>query len=106
MKALIRAGLMALVCSIGLSAQQPPQAPQAPPCAAADPQFVLRWRVEAEEKVRASGRGSLNRAAIEDYVRRFLPAYATWGGPPPNIARDRRLDFVLDERRRAIQSHC
>lgn len=42
---------------------------------AADPKFVLRWRVEAEDAARASGRPALSPAAIEDYVRRFLPAY-------------------------------
>lgn len=69
---------------------------------AADRHFVLSWRVEAEEKTRASGRGGLTRAEIEDYVRRFLPAYAIYGGPPPNIASDRQLTFTLDEQRRPI----
>jgi len=40
---------------------------------------VLRWRIEAEDAVRASGRVGLERAAIEDYVRRFTPAYETYG---------------------------
>ena len=69
---------------------------------AADPNFVLKWRVEAEEKMRAAGRGGLTRAEIEDYVKRFLPAYAIYGGPPVNIAPDKQLTFTLDERRRAI----
>jgi D-glycerate 3-kinase len=69
---------------------------------AADPNFVLKWRVEAEEKMRASGRGGLTRTEIEDYVRRFLPAYEVYGGPPANIAPERRLTFTLDEQRRAI----
>lgn len=45
---------------------------------AAEPQYVLEWRVEAEEKMKASGRPGLSREAIADYVRRFLPAYRTW----------------------------
>ena len=40
-----------------------------------DPLFVMRWRVEAEAETAAQGRPALDRAAIEDYVRRFLPAY-------------------------------
>lgn len=45
---------------------------------AAEPEFVLEWRVEAEEKMKASGKPGLSREAIEDYVRRFLPAYRTY----------------------------
>jgi len=45
---------------------------------AAEPEFVLEWRVEAEEKMKASGKPGLSREAISDYVRRFLPAYRTY----------------------------
>lgn len=44
-----------------------------------DPMQVVRWRVEAEAAMRATGRPGLSDADAEDYVRRFLPAYATWG---------------------------
>src|SRR5262249_20680986 len=37
-----------------------------------DARHVLRWRVEAEEAMRARGLPGLDREAIEDYVRRFL----------------------------------
>jgi D-glycerate 3-kinase len=70
---------------------------------ALDPNFVLKWRVEAEEAARAAGKGGLDRAAIEDYVRRFLPAYARYaGGIPPNVPADRRLVIGLDELRRPV----
>jgi D-glycerate 3-kinase len=68
---------------------------------AADPTFVLRWRVEAEEAMKASGKPGLSREAIEDYVRRFLPAYALYGGAPARIPHDRRLEIWLDVQRRA-----
>jgi D-glycerate 3-kinase len=71
---------------------------------ATDPNFVLRWRVEAEDAMRASGRPALDRAAIEDYIRRFLPAYATYGGAPSNIPPEKTLTLWLDERRRLISS--
>jgi len=45
---------------------------------AAEPEFVLEWRVEAEEKMKASGKPGLSREAITDYVQRFLPAYRTY----------------------------
>lgn len=45
---------------------------------AATPEFVLDWRVEAEERMKESGKPGLSRDAIEDYVRRFLPAYRAY----------------------------
>jgi len=63
---------------------------------ALDPHYVLTWRVEAEERMKASGQPGLSRAEIEDYVRRFLPAYATWGGAPGWVASDRRIELALD----------
>lgn len=45
---------------------------------AAEPEFVLEWRVEAEETMKASGKPGLSREAITDYVQRFLPAYRTY----------------------------
>jgi len=71
---------------------------------AADPAFVLRWRVEAEEAMKAAGRPGLSREAIEDYIRRFVPAYALYGGAPAEIPDDRRLEIWLDGQRRAQAS--
>ncbi len=64
---------------------------------AEDPRYVLRWRAEAEDVVRASGRPALSPAAIEDYVRRFLPAYENYA---PTVASgrwspDRQLVLTL-----------
>ena len=69
---------------------------------AIDSSFVLRWRVQAEEDMAARGRPGLDRAAIEDYIRRFVPAYATWGGAPPQLPADRQLTIWLDGERRAV----
>jgi D-glycerate 3-kinase len=63
---------------------------------ARDPEYVLTWRVEAEEKMKASGKPGLSRADIEDYIRRFLPAYRTWGGAPKNVPADRVIEFTVD----------
>lgn len=70
---------------------------------AVDPNFVVKWRIEAEERMAAQGKPALSRAAIEDYVRRFLPAYARYaGGVPANVPDDRRLIIGLDELRRPV----
>lgn len=71
---------------------------------ATDPHFVLRWRVEAEDAMRASGRPALDRAAIEDYIQRFLPAYATYGGAPAHLGPERQLTLWLDEKRRVTKA--
>lgn len=71
---------------------------------AADPLFVLKWRVEAEENMKAEGKPGLSREAIEDYVRRFLPAYATWAGrAPARFTGARTMVLEIDELRRAIR---
>jgi D-glycerate 3-kinase len=67
---------------------------------ALDPTYVLRWRVEAEEAMRATGKAGLSRADIEDYVRRFLPAYRTYGGAPACIPETERFTIGLDGSRR------
>ncbi|MBE2248013.1 MAG: hypothetical protein IAE78_00605 [Myxococcus sp.] len=63
-----------------------------------DPRQVVRWRVEAEAATRAAGRPGLTEAEVEDYVRRFLPAYEAWSrslddGPWQG---DRLLTMTLD----------
>ena len=70
---------------------------------ARDPRYVLEWRVQAEEAMKARGLPGLSREAIEDYIRRFLPAYATYGGAPNHIPEDRRLTIWLDLERRATE---
>ena len=70
---------------------------------AVDPTFVLKWRVEAEEAMKARGLPGLSRADIEDYVRRFLPAYDLWAGrAPARFAPERTFVVGLDEQRRAV----
>jgi D-glycerate 3-kinase len=71
---------------------------------ATDSRHVLRWRVEAEETMRAEGKPGLDRAAIEDYVRRFLPAYDLYATTVATgrWAPDRQLVISLDEDRLAV----
>ncbi len=70
---------------------------------ALDPSAVVTWRIEAEENMKAEGRPGLSRKAIEDYVRRFLPAYALWAGrPPARFAPADTLVIEIDARRRAV----
>jgi D-glycerate 3-kinase len=71
---------------------------------AIDPTFVLRWRVEAEEAMKARGLPGLSREAIEDYVRRFLPAYALYAGRADRWPAERTLVLSLDGERRLVRN--
>lgn len=43
-----------------------------------DYRYVLDWRVEAEQKMRASGKPGMSDPEIRAYVEKFLPAYETY----------------------------
>lgn len=45
---------------------------------AASPDFVVRWRMQAEAERRDAGLGAMSDTDAEAYVRAFLPAYAAW----------------------------
>jgi len=67
-----------------------------------DPEYVLTWRVEAEEAMKASGKPGLSREAITDYIGRFLPAYRTYATPDRIPGQGGGLTLTLDARRRPI----
>jgi D-glycerate 3-kinase len=69
---------------------------------AQDPEYVLTWRVEAEEAMKASGKPGLSREAIVDYIGRFLPAYRTYATPDRIPGRASGLTLTLDAARRPI----
>ena len=69
---------------------------------ALDWRYVLSWRVEAEEKMKAAGKPGLSREAIEDYVRRFLPAYDLYAGHVDRWPASRTLTLTLDINRRLV----
>ena len=67
-----------------------------------DPEYVVGWRVEAEENMKRSGRPGLSREEAEDYVRRFLPAYRLYGGAPAWMDPSRVLTLWVDRARRFV----
>jgi D-glycerate 3-kinase len=67
---------------------------------AQDPEYVLTWRVEAEEAMKASGKPGLSREAITDYIGRFLPAYRTYA--TPDRLPGEGLVLTLDDQRRPL----
>ncbi len=69
---------------------------------AQDPEYVLAWRVEAEEAMKAAGKPGLSREAIADYISRFLPAYRTYATPDRIPGSGPRLVLTLDAQRRPV----
>lgn len=69
---------------------------------AQDPEYVLTWRVEAEEAMKASGKPGLSREAITDYIGRFLPAYRTYATPEHTPGSGAGLTLTLDASRRPV----
>lgn len=45
---------------------------------AAASQWVFKWRLQAEERMRASGKPGMTDAQIADFVARFMPAYKAY----------------------------
>jgi len=61
-----------------------------------DPHFVVDWRIEAEQKMRAQGRAGMSDVEIRAYVEKFLPAYETY------LPRLEEAPPVLRNRRRIV----
>ncbi len=40
-----------------------------------DPEFVYRWRLQAEHAMAAKGRPGMSDAQVADFVSRYMPAY-------------------------------
>jgi len=43
-----------------------------------DPQYVYKWRLQAEEAMRAGGKTGMSDEQIADFVSRFMPAYKAY----------------------------
>ncbi|MGE4130831.1 MAG: hypothetical protein AB7F86_04295 [Bdellovibrionales bacterium] len=60
-----------------------------------DFRHVLQWRVEAEEKMRASGRTGLSSEAIRKYIELFLPAYETYAATLATTAKKFERSLIV-----------
>ena len=45
---------------------------------ARDHRYVLDWRVEAEERMKAEGKAGMSTAEVRAYAEKFMPAYETY----------------------------
>lgn len=55
-----------------------------------DPVFVVDWRTEAEERMKAQGLSGMSLTEVRSYAEKFLPAYRLYGPPlhddPPSTS--------------------
>jgi D-glycerate 3-kinase len=58
-----------------------------------EPHFVIDWRVEAEAKMRATGREAMTDEEARAYVTTFLPAYALYA---PELRADLTIEIGRD----------
>ncbi|KAF5829074.1 hypothetical protein DUNSADRAFT_16607 [Dunaliella salina] len=70
-------------------------------------EWVFKWRLQAEERMRASGKPGMTDAQIADFVARFMPAYKAYlpqlYSKGPTTARpNRTLIIEVDEQRSPV----
>lgn len=72
-----------------------------------DPQFAYRWRLQAEQKMRASGKPAMTDEQVAAFVDRFMPAYRCYlkglyeNGPTTGVG-GRMLVVEVDENRSPV----
>ncbi|HEX4925834.1 MAG TPA: hypothetical protein VFV50_17205, partial [Bdellovibrionales bacterium] len=63
-------------------------------------EFVIDWRVEAEERMKQGGKSGMSRDEVEAYVRKFLPAYDLYlpglRRAPPEVKAALRIQVAQD----------
>lgn len=68
---------------------------------------TVRWRIEAEEKMRAQGKSAMSPEKIRTYIERFLPAYRLYlpglDRNPPVAAPRMVIDILADRSLDACQ---
>mmetsp|Transcript_12363 Transcript_12363/g.40683 ORF Transcript_12363/g.40683 Transcript_12363/m.40683 type:complete len:376 (-) Transcript_12363:133-1260(-) len=72
-----------------------------------DPKWVHRWRAEAEQRMRESGRSAMSDAQVADFVARYLPAYeaylpALYSPKGPSGAEGKPLLRIRVDQNRAV----
>ncbi len=67
---------------------------------------VINWRVEAEEKMKASGKTGMSTEEIKKYISNFLPAYDLYLPKIKNLKpdHDRHMKFIIKKDRLPIET--
>ncbi|KAG2492776.1 hypothetical protein HYH03_008940 [Edaphochlamys debaryana] len=72
-----------------------------------DPQWVFKWRLQAEERMKAGGKAGMSAEQIADFVSRFIPAYAAflprlYAAGPTTAQPGRTLIIEVDQNRSPV----
>ncbi|GIL73541.1 hypothetical protein Vretimale_5245 [Volvox reticuliferus] len=72
-----------------------------------DPQWVYKWRLQAEERMKASGKSGMTAEQIADFVSRFIPAYSAYlpglyAAGPTTARSGRTLIIEVDQNRSPV----
>ncbi|PNH03549.1 D-glycerate 3-kinase, chloroplastic [Tetrabaena socialis] len=72
-----------------------------------DPQWVFKWRLQAEERMKAGGKPGMSDEQIADFVSRFIPAYSAYlpglyAAGPTTARPSRTLIIEVDQARSPI----
>ncbi|KAG2433766.1 hypothetical protein HXX76_008127 [Chlamydomonas incerta] len=72
-----------------------------------DPQWVFKWRLQAEERMKAGGKAGMSAEQIADFVSRFIPAYSAYlpglyGAGPTTARSGRTLIIEVDQNRSPV----
>lgn len=70
-------------------------------------QWVFKWRLQAEERMKASGKAGMTDAQIADFVARFMPAYRAYlpglySAGPTTAQQGRTLIIEVDAQRAPV----
>ncbi len=72
-------------------------------------QWVYKWRLQAEEKMRASGKAGMTDQQIADFVSRFMPAYQAYlpqlyAAGPTTCHKSKTLVIEVDKNRAPVSN--
>ncbi len=76
---------------------------------AKDHRYVLDWRVEAEQKMKALGKTGMTDEQVLSYAQKFMPAYEKWSASIPQVAKqlelipDRYFEKIIGKDRQPIK---
>jgi len=69
-----------------------------------DPQYVYKWRLQAEEQMRAGGKPGMTDEQIADFVSRFMPAYQVTPTPTLLCPRNKSAPRISHETQHAAHT--
>lgn len=82
--------------------------PHTPPRPVPALQWVFKWRLQAEERMKAGGKAGMSETQVADFVSRFIPAYqaylpALYAAGPTTARPGHTLVIEVDQNRAPVK---